>query len=140
MPVPVMVVIVLMMPVFVAVVAVMAGAVAAVTVMVVMVVVVTVFMAIVTVAAAGAGRFVFVTGQVIRPFPQVHYGVGAGDAPPFVLFKAEFPTRNAEFFQFRPQGGGVHPQIHQGAKTHIAGDAGPAVKMQRFHGFHTIPL
>jgi hypothetical protein len=51
---------------------------------------------------AVAFRFVFVMGKVIRPFPQVHYGVGAGDAPPLVLFKAEVPAPDAEFFQFPP--------------------------------------
>jgi hypothetical protein len=99
-----------------------------------------VFMAAKVVVMNMAFRFVFVTGKVIRPSFQVHYGVGAGDAPPLVLFKAEFPAPDAEFFQFPPQGGRVHPQVHQSAQAHIAGDAGLTVKMQCLHWLYTIPL
>jgi hypothetical protein len=115
-------------------------------VMSVVVMFVPVFMSvIVPVMMVAVLRFIFAAGGMIVPVPKsrggaVHHRMGAGDAPPFVLFKAEFPASDAEFFQFLPQEEGVHPQIHQGPEAHVAGDAGLTVKMQRFHWPYTIPL
>jgi hypothetical protein len=73
-----------------------------------------------------------VHGEVILPVPQVHHGVGPGDAAALIPLKPEFPARKAEFFQLRAEDAGIDTQIYKGPQSHIAGDAGEAVKVQGF--------
>jgi hypothetical protein len=76
------------------------------------------------------GGVMVIPGRVIGPAPQVHHRPEPPYASPEIPDKIEFPALKPQFAQFRPEEIGIHPQIHQGAQAHIAGDPGVTVKMQ----------
>jgi hypothetical protein len=70
-----------------------------------------------------------IMGNRIPLFPNIHYPVGSGNAPPFVPVKFQAPTGYGEFMKFFPYYVGIKPQIRQGSKGHVPGNAGKTVEM-----------
>jgi hypothetical protein len=58
---------------------------------------------------------------------------GSGNAASFIADKLKLPSAQVEFFQLREKQRRIRSQIHKGAKGHVAGNTGKAVKMQSLH-------
>jgi hypothetical protein len=73
--------------------------------------------------------FVFILGNMAGIPAELYHRVNAGNAPPFITGKFQFPAADSQFTQFRAQVAGIDSQINQGPQGHIPGNAGGTIKM-----------
>jgi hypothetical protein len=73
-----------------------------------------------------------VVGVMVVPF-QLHDGARPPDAATLLTPEGERPPVDAELPELRAEPVGINAQVHEGAKGHVARDAGETIEMQSLH-------